>query len=121
MEKGEFGFIATLPYPPSVNSMYATVGRRRILSAEGRRFKSTVATIMLAYRVKPIRGDIIVTGRIYRPRRCGDLSNRIKAAEDAMNGIGFVDDSQIVELHWYRYDDKDDPRCVISVTRLIGD
>lgn len=49
-----------------------------------------------------------------RPTKKPDLSNVIKAIEDGMNGIAFVDDSQIVRLscskHW-----SDQPRVEISI------
>ncbi len=34
-----------LPYPPSVNNLYATFGGRRIVSAKGRKFKADIAVL----------------------------------------------------------------------------
>jgi hypothetical protein len=35
----------------------------------------------------------------------------------ALNGIAYCDDSQVVELHAYRLDDKDHPRVEVQVIR----
>lgn len=43
-------------------------------------------------REKAINGELWPTGR-------PDLSNLVKSIEDAMNGIIYLDDSQIVNLH----------------------
>ena len=43
----------------------------------------------------------------YRGRRAGDLDNRLKQVLDALQGLCYVDDKQIVELHAHR---KDAPR-----------
>ena len=41
-------FDFSLPIPPSINSQYATVNGRRVLSSTGRRYKTTVAQILLS-------------------------------------------------------------------------
>jgi Holliday junction resolvase RusA-like endonuclease len=38
--------------------------------------------------------------------------------EDALNGLAYEDDKQIVELHAYRYDDKKNPRIEIEVEQV---
>ena len=54
----------------------------------------------------PLIGYVTLTANFYRrkpksfsARNWGDLDNLLKAILDAMNGICFIDDSQIVELH----------------------
>src|SRR5688572_15610820 len=74
----------TLPYPPSTNHLFATYHGRRLLSSEGRRYKLEVARIALAAGVRPLSGDVTLTLFVYRPRRSGDLSNRIKVLEDGL-------------------------------------
>jgi Holliday junction resolvase RusA-like endonuclease len=52
---------------------------------------------------------------VYRPRKAGDLSNRIKVLEDALNGIAWIDDKQIVEIHARREDDASNPRVEVRI------
>lgn len=102
----------TLPYPPSVNGMYATFRGRRILSKDGREYKKAVAMIPATVT---FGGDVVLTINLYRPKRIGDLDNRIKAIQDSMTGIWYADDKQVVEIHAYRHDDKLNPRAEITI------
>lgn len=87
------------------------------VSEEAKVFKRDVA--ILASRCQPFIGEVIATYKFYRPQRSGDLSNRIKVLEDAMEGTVFLNDSQIVELHAFKFDDKKNPRVEIEV-RPVG-
>ena len=60
----------------------------------------------------------MVTLRWHRPAKRGDLDNTTKVTLDALNGIAYSDDSQIVELHAYRFDDKDNPRMEVEIKPL---
>lgn len=108
----------TLPYPPSVNSMYATFRGRRILSREGRAFKKQVATI--AGNITPVSDPFAVDVKIYRPRKSGDLDNTLKALLDSLTGVVWVDDSQIVEIHATRHEDKGNPRAEITISKVAA-
>ena len=44
--------------------------------------------------------------------------NSLKAIQDAWKGILWVDDSQVVELHAYRGDDKERPGVVVTAVAL---
>ena len=105
----------TLPYPPSVNNLYATVGRRRVLSKDGRVFKSTVALEARRQGMRPLDGFVSVSVVIYRPKRAGDLDNRIKALLDGLKGVAFTDDEQVDEIHAVRREDAANPRAVVTV------
>src|SRR4051812_13122922 len=104
----------TLPYPPSVNLMYQTRkygnGRGRVLTQEGHQFKSDVAAIAMCSRAGYFEGEVRVSANVYRARKCGDLDNRLKAVLDALTGVCWKDDDQVVEIHAYRHDDKSNPR-----------
>jgi len=100
----------TLPFPPSTNNLYATVRGRRVLSAEGRRFKQAAAAMALSAGVRPLTGDVSVALDVYRPRRAGDLDNTIKATLDALKGIAWADDSQVTRIVATRFEDKRNPR-----------
>lgn len=51
------------------------------------------------------------------PNKKPDLSNYIKILEDALNGICYKDDSQIVEIHAQKQY-SDNPRTEFSITTL---
>lgn len=59
--------------------------------------------------LKPYVGALKVTLHFYKPARptakskYGDIDNLAKAILDAANGILWLDDSQIVELHCYKH------------------
>ena len=104
-----------LPYPPSANNLYATFRGRRIISAAGRRFKSEIAVLARQQGAEILDGDLAVTFRVFRPRKSGDLDNRLKISQDALKGICFADDKQIIEIHAFRFDDKSNPRIEIDL------
>jgi crossover junction endodeoxyribonuclease RusA len=107
-----------LPYPPSVNHLYATFRGRRITSAKGRQFKADIAVIAKQQGAKLLDGDLIITFRVFRPKRIGDLDNRLKISQDALKGICFADDRQIIEIHAFRFDDKANPRIEIDLKEI---
>jgi Holliday junction resolvase RusA-like endonuclease len=87
-----------------------------IVSAEAKAFKKAVSSALQG--VSPVGGPVALTVTFYRPRRSGDIDNFCKVTLDSLKGIAYEDDSQIVELHAYRKDDKANPRVEISVTQL---
>ncbi len=107
-----------LPYPPSVNSLYAHYRGRRIISKKGRKFKRDVAVLAKKQGAKRLSGNLSVTFRVFRPRKIGDLDNRLKISQDALKGICFDDDKQIIELHAFRFDDKTNPRIEIDIRQI---
>lgn len=107
-----------LPYPPSVNNLYATYQGRRITSAAGRQFKADIALLAKRQGARLLSGDLIITFRVFRPKRIGDLDNRLKASQDALRGVCFEDDKQIIEIHAFRFDDKANPRIEIDLKEL---
>lgn len=110
----------TLPYPPALNHLYATVHGRRVLSLKGRDYKRKAALIAWLAGIRPIKGDVIVKIDFYRPRRAGDLDNMQKCLLDSMTGHAWFDDSQIVELHCRRFDDKENPRAELTIEAVRG-
>lgn len=114
----------TLPYPPSVNAMYRNTrvrwgnGRGRVLSDEGHAFKSAVATIAMIERAGYTLEPVKLTIRLFRPRKSGDLDNFIKSVQDSLTGVCWRDDSQVVEIHAYRFEDKKNPRVEIEIAEL---
>jgi len=107
-----------LPYPPTLNKLYATFNGRRMLSKNGKAFKANVLSLCMLKRIKPLEGNIAITFTAYRPRKIGDLDNLNKIIFDSLKGSAFYDDKQIVEMHTYRRDDKDNPRVEIEIRNV---
>ena len=114
-----------LPQPPSVN--YAKVsarganGRSRmILSRQARdylqsaRQRALIQMRQQGYRI--IRdGDVEMHVYWLRATKRGDLTNRIKLLEDALNGVAYTDDRQIAASHQYRIDGLRRGRVLVTV------
>ena len=91
------------PLPPTINSYYQFHGHRRFVGEAGKKFKFQVAQIVSQQSIRfgAEKLSMMVTIN-FRDKRKQDLSNRIKALEDAMVQAGlFDDDSQIKEIHIY--------------------
>lgn len=106
----------TLPPAPSANRYWRNFRGRMVTSAEARAYKEQAAWIARAAGMEPETGDVSLTVRWYRERKAGDLSNRLKILEDALIGVAYTDDSQIVRIVAERYDDKANPRVEVEVT-----
>lgn len=113
----------TLPLPPSINAAYADVIKvtpegkrytRRIASKPLQRFKYSAPLLLFEQGIcRDYWQHACSVGYqvdVYVKTRRSDLSNRIKAYEDAVcTYLGF-DDSRIDESHIYRHIDKERPR-----------
>lgn len=104
-----------LPYPPSSNRYWRSNRGVVHLSTEARAYKKAVAKEASALGVEPIAGPVTVRVRVYRPRKARDLDNCIKVVLDALQGTFYANDSQIVAIHAYRFEDKADPRIEVDV------
>lgn len=106
-----------LPVPPSANRYWRVFRGRPVVSSEATAYKNDAAWIARAAGMnEPLTGDVSLTVRWYRERKSGDLSNRLKILEDALQGIAYKNDSQIVRIVAERYDDKRNPRVEVEVT-----
>lgn len=81
-----------------------------------RDYEARVADAAMMANVRPLTGDVSLTVVFYRgsAHRC-DLDNLVKAVSDGINGIAFVDDVQVVELHAMKQLDRDNPRAEVTV------
>lgn len=93
----------TLPWPPSVNAYWRAVSGRVIVSASGRRYQRAVKELVASSGLLerpgfPLTGRLRTAWVMFPPigvARC-DLSNFLKAAEDALTKAGvWLDDSLI--------------------------
>ena len=86
------------PYPPSVNNMYLTSGRRRYISKRGIEFKSAVAKVcsgLQGFGDSQVEVSIVLYPR---DKRLLDIDNCCKAILDSMQGYMYEDDQQVWKL-----------------------
>jgi len=106
-----------LPVPPSANVYWRSWRGRVVRSPEADAYANLVlvrgrnAGAVKISRPRPVK----LTLWWYRERASGDLSNRIKVLEDALQGVAYDNDAQVVELHAYRIDRKANPGVVVTV------
>lgn len=110
----------TLPYPPSANRLWRNYGNRTVKTAEARNYRVQVGWLAKAAGLECLGGDVAVTIRVYRPRKSGDLDNRIKAVLDALQGVAYDNDGQIARLFAERHDDKHDPRVEVEIEEICA-
>ena len=90
----------TLPLSPTINSYYQFHGHRRYVGEAGKKFKAAVAHAVSLQNIRFGAENVRLFVTIhFRDKRRQDLSNRIKALEDALVQAGLLDDdSQIKEI-----------------------
>jgi len=93
--------------------------RGRLLLSQKYRRKKDAARIaaMAQYHGKPLEGDLVLTGVAYWPdRRRRDLMFFVKALHDALEGVCYLDDVQLVEVQYKKGGiDKDAPRVEVEI------
>ncbi|HEV8244108.1 MAG TPA: RusA family crossover junction endodeoxyribonuclease [Nitrospirales bacterium] len=121
------GFLfLVLPLPPSINHHYATVQGRRVLSSEGRRFKTLVGQEVLCALAKRKAGppsNAIPAGVplgldlhfyfISEIRR--DIDGGLKITQDAICEALGINDNRIVEVILHKEKDVTSPRMELSL------
>lgn len=105
----------TLPYPPSTNVMYRNYRGVTVTSGEAAAYKIEAGYLARQQGVELLHGPVKASLDFYRPQRSGDLDNRLKCTLDALNGIAWADDGQIVEIHARRFDDAKNPRVELVI------
>lgn len=134
--------VLDVPMPISVNKAYVTVRGRRILSKEGKIYKSTVTTGVakqlslctqytdLVNEETPLKLEITLylerTENKGYPKKTKtrykrvDVSNRVKLLEDALFDALGVDDSSVFSLTITKQDrptDRDTDYCNLTLSR----
>ena len=110
----------TLPEPPSANRYWRHARGRTYRSAEANAYRASVVLLSPVRTVPFPSGDVRVIATWFRSRRAGDLDNRWKVLRDALNGVLWTDDQQIVELHLYRKDAPRNGRIELNVESADG-
>ncbi len=108
-----------IPFPPSVNRYWRRVGRRTLISREGRRFRERVVAILAARRIAPLEGPLEMDLEVYPPdRRRRDLDNLWKGLLDAFeHGGAYFDDAQFVRLQIFRCERCPGGKAIVRITR----
>jgi len=85
--------------------------------ARTRRWEAHVAG---CYQGPKFDGPVRVEMAFYREtrRRC-DLDNLSKSVWDALNGVAYDDDAQIIESCQYRALDRERPRVEVTITEIV--
>ena len=108
-----------LPLPPSTNANWDNFNGRTVLSEAARNFRANVKLLANIAGVRPFDGDVAIYTHVYRSRADQDLDNYdSKALWDALQGVMFRNDKQVVERHSWRHDDKVNPRVEVEVRRV---
>jgi Holliday junction resolvase RusA-like endonuclease len=105
-----------LPEPPSLNVYWRKYRNRMVLSPEGEAYKLHAMKAGREKNVRQLVGPLSISVTWFRARKSGDLDNRLKCIFDALQGVAYENDSQIVEIHAYRDDtDRKNSRVEIEV------
>ncbi len=110
--------IFTLPVPPSANRYWRVWNNRIVVTEEARTYKQELKYLLA--QARPISGLVSVNFSVFRPQKRGDLDNYNKIMFDALQGLAYENDNQIVEIHSFRKDDKDNPRVEILIHEADG-
>ncbi len=110
----------TLSMPPSANRLWR-MDKRGFMrkSTEAVAYYELAGFEAIKQGVEITDCDVAVTLKVYRARKSGDLDNRIKPLLDALQGVAFYDDKQVIEIHAYRFDDKNNPRVEVTIERIV--
>ncbi len=112
--------VLELPYPPSVNHYYRSVGPRTLISREGRAYREQVCAILVAAGTETLTGPLALQVEVYPPdRRSRDLDNTLKALLDALEkGGAYRNDSQIVRLVAEKREPVEGGRTIVRIAEV---
>lgn len=113
----------TMDEPPSANRWWRSAVKKTrkgfrcitYLSEDAREYKAKAALAGSDYMM---RGPVALKIDWYRGRKAGDLDKRIGILFDALQGVFYDNDSEIVDFHARRFDDPGNARIVVTVTQL---
>lgn len=109
-----------LPEPPSANRWWRHWRGRMVLSVAARTYKRVVATLAEGSRITPFLKPtpVRVAMHWHRGRKSGDLDKRLGVLLDALQGVAYENDSQIVEISARRDDTPGAHAVVVHVWPL---
>jgi len=110
-----------LPLPPTINGGYwGFKGHRRFLTDKAKEFQAEVFYAVVAQTVRFRSASLEMTIVVnFKDKRVQDISNRVKALEDAFVHAGLMDDdSQIKILHVYEGPNVKGGKCTVRINSL---
>lgn len=91
----------TMPTPPSANALFRNVkGVGRVKTKTYEDFTLMAIAAIRRQRVQAIPGNVVMVWAFERSTAQADVSNRIKAAEDAIVKAGVIEDDRFVTAHF---------------------
>jgi crossover junction endodeoxyribonuclease RusA len=95
-----------LPYPISANKYWRNVKGRMVRSAEAKVYKDTVGWLAKSIGIKRLHGGVHLSVKYHPKLKLNgqaseirlDLDNVLKVTADALNGIAYDDDKQIIKI-----------------------
>jgi crossover junction endodeoxyribonuclease RusA len=88
-----------LPWPPSLNRYYRTVGGRMLISKKGRHYREEVAFACIQQQAKRVDGRIKVRIVAHPPdNRTRDLDNLLKGMLDSLQHAGVYENDGQIDL-----------------------
>lgn len=107
------------PVPKQRPRVYSHGRRVQVYTPpETRAYEEAVALFARRVCPEPLTGPVRLRVRVYfRDGRAPDLSNCIKSIEDGLNGVAYIDDSQVKAVEaWLCVDD--DERAEVEVEEI---
>lgn len=119
----------TLPLPPSINSQYTQVGKKRVLSKEHAAFKKQVKHKVHRLRVDEIITDTFIdalnTGWVglfldfyFESPRRRDLDGGLKITQDALLDALGINDNRVVDIHLVKRIAPSNPRVEVELEAI---
>jgi crossover junction endodeoxyribonuclease RusA len=118
-----------LPLPPSINSQYTQVGKKRVLSKEHVKFKKQVA-----HKVHMLRVDGVITDAFIAALQAGwiglfldfyfesplrrDLDGGLKITQDAVLTALGINDNRVVDIHLVKRIAPTHPRLEVELEAI---
>lgn len=112
--------ITLLGNPKSNNHIYKTHGHIVYMTKEGKFLKEGYQfQAKTQYKGEPLEGKLEISiGLYFEDKRIHDIDNFGKILLDALTGILWIDDSQIVTQKVSKFYDKKLPRIEIEVEKI---
>ena len=113
-----------IPTDPIPLARPRVVGGHAFLPPRSRQYRQLIQTFVMAQMIKaklaPMAGELVCKLKFFRTRpvtapNYGDIDNLAKAVLDALSGLLYSDDRQIVSLTAEKFTDRQNPRAEILI------